>query len=111
MNGNPLQLDPGQSFVGGHLKVDRQPPDGILPPRHVLIRDIHDGALNKCLGIIYIPINGLCGVVSQDFFKMGWTITPTLFLGLTFVIANNDNIKDDRSKKEKGWAGEIKHNT
>jgi hypothetical protein len=32
MDGNPLQLDPRRSFVGGHLKVDRQLPDGILPP-------------------------------------------------------------------------------
>jgi hypothetical protein len=36
---------------------------------------------------------------------------PTLFLGLTFGIAKNDNSKDNRAKEERGWGMEIKHNT
>jgi hypothetical protein len=46
-----VAINPKHSFVGGHLKVDRQLPEGILPPQ------------------------------------------------------NNDNIKDNRSKEERGWAG------
>jgi hypothetical protein len=34
-----------------------------------------------------------------------------LFLRSTFGIANNDNMKDDRAKEERGRAIEIKHNT
>ncbi len=68
MNGDPLQLDPWRSFVGGHLKVDRQLPDGVLPPWHASIEDIHDGALNDFLCIVYIPITDLCSVVAQNYF-------------------------------------------
>jgi hypothetical protein len=71
MDGNPLQLNPGHSFVGGHIKFNRQLSEGILPPRHAPVKDIHDGALNECLGIVYIPINDLCGVVAQDYFQDG----------------------------------------
>jgi hypothetical protein len=36
---------------------------------------------------------------------MAWTIMPTLFFGLTFGIANNDNTKDDRAKEEREGLG------
>jgi hypothetical protein len=43
---------------------------------------------------------------------MAWIIMPTLFLGLNFGIANNDNTKDSRAKEEReGWAMEIKNIT
>jgi hypothetical protein len=31
---------------------------------------------------------------------------PTLFLGLTFGIANNDNTKDNRAKEEREGVGD-----
>jgi hypothetical protein len=67
MDRNPLQLNPGRSFVGGHLKVDGQLLDGTIPPRHAPVKDIHDDALNECLGMVYIPINFLCSMVAQDY--------------------------------------------
>jgi hypothetical protein len=41
---DPLQLNPVCSVVGGHLKVDRQLSDIILPTRHVPVEDIHNCA-------------------------------------------------------------------
>ena len=32
MDGNPLQFDSERRIFGGHLEVNRQLPDGILPP-------------------------------------------------------------------------------
>jgi hypothetical protein len=52
----------------------------ILPPQHAPIEDIHDGALNECLGIVYISINVLCSVT---FFDTVWTITPTFVVDLS----------------------------
>ncbi len=49
MDNDPLQLEPWRSFVGGHLKVNRQLPDNIPPPLHAPVKDIHKGALNECL--------------------------------------------------------------
>ncbi len=40
----------------------------ILPHRYAPIEDIQDSALNECLGIVYIFINVLHGVVAQDYF-------------------------------------------
>ncbi len=41
----------------------------ILPPWYVpIVKDIHDGSLNECLGIVYIPIKVLRGAVTQDYF-------------------------------------------
>jgi hypothetical protein len=40
----------------------------------------------------------------NDLFEMVWTIMPSLFLGSTFGIANNDNTKDYRAEEERGWA-------
>jgi hypothetical protein len=39
----------------------------ILPPPHGIVKDIHNGALNECLGIVYIPINVLrsCGIFTS----------------------------------------------
>ncbi len=45
MDGNPLKFDSKRRIFGGHLEVDRQLPDGILPPRRVSIKDIHNGVL------------------------------------------------------------------
>ena len=49
-----------------YLEVDRQLPDGILPPRRVPIKDIHDGALKECLGIVYVAVDVLRGMVAQN---------------------------------------------
>jgi hypothetical protein len=61
----------------------------ILPPQHAPIQDIHNGALNECLGIVYIPIKVLCGVVAKDYLPrtMG------------------------QEKRRMGWVMEIEHNT
>ena len=45
MEGDPLQFNSERRFVGGHLEVNHQIPDGILPPRRATIEDIHDSAL------------------------------------------------------------------
>jgi hypothetical protein len=61
------------------------------------------------------PKNPFCVVwLPRTIFEMAWTITPTSLLGLTFVIANKDNTKDNRAKQEREQVGdlmEIKHNT
>ena len=46
----------------------------------------------------------------RTLFETVWTIAPTLFLGSTFGIANND--KYDRAKEERseGGGGEDEHN-
>jgi hypothetical protein len=36
----------------------------------------------------------------RTIFEMAWTITPTLFLGLTFGFANNVNTKAERANEE-----------
>jgi hypothetical protein len=66
IDGDPLQLDPKRSFIRGHLKVDRQLLDGILPPWHAPIKYIHDSALNECLGIVYIAVDVPHGMVAQN---------------------------------------------
>jgi hypothetical protein len=70
MDVHPLQLNLGA--VGGHLEVDRQLPDGILPPRRTSIEETHHGSLQKVLVIV-------------DLFATAWTIAPTLFLRSFFV--------------------------
>ena len=64
MNCDPLQLDLGA--LGGHLEVDRQLPDGILPPRRVSVEDTHDSSLQKMLGIVHITKDVLCSKVAQN---------------------------------------------
>jgi hypothetical protein len=54
-----------------HLEVDRQLPDGILPPRRAPIKDIHDGALKECLGIVYIAVDVLPGMFAQNSVQFG----------------------------------------
>jgi len=46
-----------------HLEVHRQLPDGILPPRRAPVKDIYDGALKERLGIVYVAVDVLCGMV------------------------------------------------
>ena len=43
-----------------------QLPDGILPPWCAFVKDIHDGALKESLGIVYVAIDVLCGMVAQN---------------------------------------------
>ena len=66
MDGDPLKSNSDCMIFRGHLEVDRQLPDGILPPRRAPIKDIHDGALKECLGIVYIAIDVLCSMVAQN---------------------------------------------
>ena len=66
MDVDPLQLNIGARIVGLHLEVDRQLPEGILPPRRASIKDIHDGALQKMLGIGDIPEDVLRGMVAKS---------------------------------------------
>jgi len=89
----------------GILKSNRQLPDGILPPRHASIKDIHDDALKEHLGIVYVAVDVHRGMVAWTLFERAWTITPTSFLGSTFSIANND--KDDRAKEERRGLGKM----
>ncbi len=63
---NPHQFDSEHGFVRGHLEFDRQLPDGILPPWHASVKDIHGGALKERLGIVYIALYVLCGMVAQN---------------------------------------------
>ena len=64
MDVHPLQLN--LSAVGGHLEVDCQLPDSILPPWRASIEETHDGALQKVLGIVHIPEDVLRGMVAQS---------------------------------------------
>ena len=66
MNGDPLTFYSKRRIFGGHLEVDHQLPDGILPPRRVPIKDICDGALKECLGLVYVAVDVLCGMVAQN---------------------------------------------
>ena len=61
MDGDPLHLDLGARIVGGHLEVDRQLPDSILPSRRASVEDMHDGALQKILGIVHVAEDVLRG--------------------------------------------------
>ena len=69
MDGNLLQFDSERRIFGGHLEVDRQLPDGILPPRRAPIKE--DGALKECLGIVYVAIDVLRGMVAQNSVRDG----------------------------------------
>ncbi len=40
-----------------------------------------------------------------NIFEAACTITPTLILGLTFGIADNNNTKDERAKEEREGVG------
>ncbi len=71
MDIDPLQLNIGARIVGWHLEVDRQLPDGILPPQRTSIKDTHNGALQKILGIVDIPEYVLCGIVSKSSVRDG----------------------------------------
>ncbi len=66
MDGDSLKLDTERRIFGGHLEVDRQFPDGILPPRCVPIKDIHNGALKECLVIVYVAVDVLHSMVAQN---------------------------------------------
>jgi hypothetical protein len=66
MDCNPLQLDLGARIVGGHLKVDRQLPDGILPPRRASVEDTHDDSLQKMLGKFHVTEDVLRSMVNQN---------------------------------------------
>jgi len=46
--------------------LNRQLPDGILPPRRASVKDIHDGALKESLGIVYAAVDVLRGMVAQN---------------------------------------------
>ncbi len=54
-----------------HLEVDRQLPDGILPPWLAPVKDIYDGALKERLGIVYVAVDVLCGMVAQNSVRDG----------------------------------------
>ena len=66
MDGDPLKFDSKRRFFGGHLEVDHQLPNGILPPRRAPVKNIHNGALKECLGLFYVAIDVLRGMVAQN---------------------------------------------
>ncbi len=75
--------------------------------RHTMPGQGCDGAAMRSNLLPAPPSPHLPAVQAQQHFP------PTLFLGLTFGIANNDNTKNNRAKDKRGggWAMEIKHNT
>jgi len=54
-----------------HLEVHRQLLDGILPPRCAPVKDIYDGALKERLGIVYVAVDVLRGMVAQNSVRDG----------------------------------------
>jgi hypothetical protein len=82
MDVHPLQLNLGA--VGGHLEVDRQLPDGILPPWHASIEESHDSAQQKVLRVVHIAKDVLAVWSLRTLFATAWTIAPTLSLGSFF---------------------------
>jgi len=99
MDVHPLQLNFGA--VGGHLEVDRQLPDGILPPGCASIEETHDGSLQKVLGIVDIAGDVLCGMVAKSSFTAAWTIAPASFLGSFFVGIDRKQLQEPRRREEK----------
>ena len=71
MDVDPTRFDSRHMIFGGHLEVDRQLPDGILPPRRALVKDIYDGALKERLGIVYVAVDVLRGIVAQNSVRDG----------------------------------------
>ena len=61
MDIDPHQFNSKRGFVRGHLEVDRQLPDGILPPP-TRVRQ----RLKERLGIVNIAIDVLHGMVAQN---------------------------------------------
>jgi len=82
MDVHPLKLNLGA--VGGHLEVDRQLPDGILPPRRASIEETHDCSLQKVLGIVDIAEDVLRGMVAKSSVRDGVDdrahLVPQVFL-------------------------------
>ena len=50
----------------GISKLNHKLPDGILPPCRASIKDIHDGALKEHLGIVYVAVDVLRGMVARN---------------------------------------------
>ena len=71
MDVDPPRFDSRHRIFGGHLEVGRQLADGILPPRRASVKDIHDGALKEHLGIVYIAVDVLRGMVAQNSVRDG----------------------------------------
>ena len=55
----------------GILKSNRQLLDGILPPRHASVKEIHDGTLKDYLGIVYVAVDVLRGMVTRNSVRDG----------------------------------------
>ena len=69
---DPPRFDSRHRIFGGHLEVDRQLSDGILPPRHGPVKDMYDGALKERLDIVYVAVDVLRGmVVAQNSVRDG----------------------------------------
>jgi hypothetical protein len=85
----------------------------ILSPQQAPIKDIHDGTLNECLGIVYIPICSLrCGC-PQLFLRRHGQSRPPCSLGCPLALKTM-TIPDNRAKEEREGRGrvmEIEHNT
>ncbi len=105
MDGDPLQFDSERRIFGGHLEVNRQLPDGILPPQRAPIKDIHDGALKECLGIVYIAVDVLCSMVSQNSVRDGVDDRAHLIPQVNLDIANNDDTEDAQKEESRGAGG------
>ncbi len=81
MDDHPLQLNLGA--VGGHLEVDHQLPDGILPPRLASIKETHNSFLQKVLGIVELTLPKMFFAVwlLRALFATAWMIAPPCSLG------------------------------
>ena len=87
MDVHPFQLNLGT--VRGHLEVNHQLTDVILPPRCASIEETHDDSLQKVLGIVDIAKDVLRGMVAKSSVCDGVDDrTPASFLGSFFVGIN-----------------------
>ena len=71
MDSNPLQFDSERRFFGGHLEVKPSTSRQHSSPRHASIKDIHNGALKECIGIVHIAVDVLRSMVAQNSVRDG----------------------------------------
>jgi hypothetical protein len=105
MDSNPLQFDSDRRFFGGHLKSNCKLPDGNLPPWRASVKDIHDGALKEHLGIVYVAVDVLRGMVTRNSVRDGVDDCAHLVPRVNLWHRNND--KDDWAKEERRGLGKM----
>jgi len=72
---------------------------------------MHDGALKKCLGIVYIAVDVLRSMVAQNSVQDGVDDRAHLIPQVELGIANNDDTEDVQKEESRGGWGDIEHNT